>query len=88
MSEPDLPRAWLGFAVKKNKPANTHTHTHSKKIHSHRLRLCLPLENFIYMSIYSKVQVHDAAVKLPVCLSLCALTNTFKIKNLKKKKHT
>lgn len=48
------------------KPTNTHKHT--KKIHSHRLRLWLPLENFIYMSIYSKVQVHDAAVKLPVCL--------------------
>lgn len=70
MSEPDLPRAWLGFAVKPPLPqkANKYTHTHSKKIHSHRLRLWLPLENFIYMSIYSKVQVHDAAVKLPVCL--------------------
>lgn len=69
MSEPDLPRAWLGFAVKPPpQKANKYTHTHSKKIHSHRLRLWLPLENFIYMSIYSKVQVHDAAVKLPVCL--------------------
>lgn len=49
--------------------ANKYTHTHTpNKIHSHRLRLWLPLENFIYMSIYSKVQVHDAAVKLPVCL--------------------
>lgn len=51
------------------KSQQIHTHTHTpNKIHSHRLRLWLPLENFIYMSIYSKVQVHDAAVKLPVCL--------------------
>lgn len=49
-------------------PKSQQIHTHTKKIHSHRLRLWLPLENFIYMSIYSKVQVHDAAVKLPVCL--------------------
>lgn len=61
MSEPDKPDK-----PPPKKPTNTHTH--SKKIHSHRLRLWLPLENFIYMSIYSKVQVHDAAVKLPVCL--------------------
>lgn len=64
-------------------------HTHNKlqirqkliRFLSDRYHPCLPLENFIYMSIYSKVEGSLCSCE-NTCLPICALTNTIKKKHL------